>query len=296
MNGRVYDPMLARVLSPDNLLPNMYSQSGLNRYAYCHNNPLMYSDPDGNNPIIAWIGGAFIMLGKLYYDGKKSNHGEANPFKWDYSKMNYVIGFSTGGGNSGVYAGAGWNNDFAFAAGYNGRDYSIGYVQNGQTHMAPFRDRANEALQQAGKKIDETINIIKENSNNFINDAYELYNTSQTQMTSQLVQGSATIQDLFEINNGLSNVAKRLSFIDIANEYGHYYYSEQSGRKTTYNIVYDVTLLVIPSSVGAPITTLDLMGRQFSYYFAKFVSEFEIQYQKAVNSFNPLNWGSSYFW
>ncbi|MCR5366225.1 MAG: FG-GAP-like repeat-containing protein [Prevotella sp.] len=47
MNGRLYDPALGRFLSPDNYvqLPD-FSQS-FNRYSYCLNNPLKYTDPDG---------------------------------------------------------------------------------------------------------------------------------------------------------------------------------------------------------------------------------------------------------
>jgi RHS repeat-associated protein len=47
MNGRVYDPVLGRFLSPDPVLqfPN-YTQ-GHNPYAYVINNPLRYTDPSG---------------------------------------------------------------------------------------------------------------------------------------------------------------------------------------------------------------------------------------------------------
>ncbi len=47
MNGRVYDPVLGRFLSPDPVLqfPN-YTQ-GHNPYAYVLNNPLRYTDPNG---------------------------------------------------------------------------------------------------------------------------------------------------------------------------------------------------------------------------------------------------------
>ena len=47
-NGRLYDPVLGHFFSPDNYvqLPD-YSQS-FNRYSYCLNNPLKYTDPSGN--------------------------------------------------------------------------------------------------------------------------------------------------------------------------------------------------------------------------------------------------------
>lgn len=47
MEGRLYDPVIARFLSPDNYvqMPD-YTQS-FNRYSYCINNPLKYTDPSG---------------------------------------------------------------------------------------------------------------------------------------------------------------------------------------------------------------------------------------------------------
>lgn len=258
MNGRVYDPMLARVLSPDNLLPNMYSQSGLNRYAYCHNNPLMYTDPDGNNPAIAWIGAGFIMLGKIYHDGKKSNHGEANPFKWDYSKMNYVIGFSAGGENSGVYAGAGWNNDFVFAAGYNGRDYSIGYVQNGQAHMAPFRDRANEALQQTGKEVDKVLDIAKD-------DFQSMYKTDEYLFISQTTQAvygwKKSLPPRYRsYAQGLKPFAFSFVAADFAYDIIDYSNGNISNRELIFNTAINVALLFL-----APQYAIAYMGIKAAY-------------------------------
>ena len=48
MNGRLYDPMIGRMISPDNFVPLPWSTQGYNRYQYCGNNPLLYTDPDGN--------------------------------------------------------------------------------------------------------------------------------------------------------------------------------------------------------------------------------------------------------
>ncbi len=47
MNGRMYDPLLAMFLSPDNFIQSPGNTQNLNRYAYCLNNPLIYTDPSG---------------------------------------------------------------------------------------------------------------------------------------------------------------------------------------------------------------------------------------------------------
>jgi len=47
MNGRVYDPNLGRFLSPDPYLQDAGNLQNFNRYSYCLNNPLKYTDPSG---------------------------------------------------------------------------------------------------------------------------------------------------------------------------------------------------------------------------------------------------------
>ena len=47
MNGRVYDPHLGRVLSPDLIVQAPHNGQSLNRYSYVMNNPLSYTDPSG---------------------------------------------------------------------------------------------------------------------------------------------------------------------------------------------------------------------------------------------------------
>ncbi|MBN1462594.1 MAG: hypothetical protein JXQ69_01400 [Paludibacteraceae bacterium] len=48
MNGRVYDPILGRMFSPDNYVQDPFNPQNYNRYGYCLNNPLIYTDPSGN--------------------------------------------------------------------------------------------------------------------------------------------------------------------------------------------------------------------------------------------------------
>jgi RHS repeat-associated protein len=47
MNGRVYDPFLARFLSPDPFVQSPGNPQNYNRYSYALNNPLKYTDPSG---------------------------------------------------------------------------------------------------------------------------------------------------------------------------------------------------------------------------------------------------------
>lgn len=52
MNGRMYDPQLARFLSPDNYVQDPFNTQNYNRYGYVLNNPLRYTDPSGE---LAWF-------------------------------------------------------------------------------------------------------------------------------------------------------------------------------------------------------------------------------------------------
>jgi len=47
MNGRLYDPVVGRFLSPDNYVQTPGFTQGFNRYGYCLNNPLRHTDPSG---------------------------------------------------------------------------------------------------------------------------------------------------------------------------------------------------------------------------------------------------------
>jgi RHS repeat-associated protein len=47
MNGRIYDPKLHRFLQPDNYVQEPFNTQNYNRYGYCWNNPLKFSDASG---------------------------------------------------------------------------------------------------------------------------------------------------------------------------------------------------------------------------------------------------------
>ena len=71
MNGRMYDPQLGRFLSPDPFIQSPTNPQNFNRYSYCLNNPLKYTDPDGESWLIAGIV-AFMLLTEEGYNIQKA--------------------------------------------------------------------------------------------------------------------------------------------------------------------------------------------------------------------------------
>ncbi|MBA7577639.1 hypothetical protein ES708_19492 [subsurface metagenome] len=63
MNGRVYDPVIGRMLSPDNYVSYPFNSQNYNRYSYALNNPLTFTDPDGDHPMALLAAGVFIWAG-----------------------------------------------------------------------------------------------------------------------------------------------------------------------------------------------------------------------------------------
>ncbi len=62
MNARLYDPAVGRFLSPDPYVQMPDLVQNYNRYSYCLNNPLLYSDPSGEFP---WILALFALQNGL---------------------------------------------------------------------------------------------------------------------------------------------------------------------------------------------------------------------------------------
>ncbi len=60
MNARLYDPAIGRFFSPDPYIQMADFTQSYNRYSYCLNNPLMYTDPSGEFFVVdSWIVGLF---------------------------------------------------------------------------------------------------------------------------------------------------------------------------------------------------------------------------------------------
>jgi len=111
MNGRVYDPLTAQFLSPDPFVQSPDNWVNYNRYGYCLNNPLIYSDPSGyvNEASSAW---------RISEDGGT----------WaDYSSAMIYGHSGSSGGNYGGGGGGWYNNNYGAPMDYyykNGSYYN----------------------------------------------------------------------------------------------------------------------------------------------------------------------------
>jgi RHS repeat-associated protein len=65
MNGRMYDPVMGRMLSIDNYVSLPEHTQGYNRYTYALNNPLIITDPSGDNPILLFIAFEGVLNGAM---------------------------------------------------------------------------------------------------------------------------------------------------------------------------------------------------------------------------------------
>lgn len=91
MNARLYDPAVGRFLSPDPYVQVPDFTQSYNRFSYAMNNPLMYVDADGENPLLV-LG---LVFG-AYIGGVATNRGELNPFRWNYSSITTYLGLGFG--------------------------------------------------------------------------------------------------------------------------------------------------------------------------------------------------------
>ncbi len=97
MNGRLYDPVLGRMLSPDNFVQNATNTQGFNRYSYCNNNPLKYTDPSGQSAegIARGVIDFFTFPARILADANdwinNKINGDDKPNGY-YFNLNYISG------------------------------------------------------------------------------------------------------------------------------------------------------------------------------------------------------------
>ena len=87
MNGRVYDPSIGQFLSADPFVNSPENSQSYNRFAYCLNNPLKFTDPSGYWPVgsVLWSLSpegqyfwSFSATFEPYYDKWEKNNSSNN--------------------------------------------------------------------------------------------------------------------------------------------------------------------------------------------------------------------------
>jgi RHS repeat-associated protein len=70
MQARSYDPTIGRFLQEDTLPIASLTTQGMNRYIYCENDPVNFSDPTGRHPVVGLLfmfaAGAALILATLF--------------------------------------------------------------------------------------------------------------------------------------------------------------------------------------------------------------------------------------
>ena len=83
MNGRLYDPLIGRMLSPDIVIQDAHNSQAFNRYSYCFNNPLRVTDPSGY--VVRGSRGVYNWNSMMYYD-IDITRSNGNSFNTDLSE------------------------------------------------------------------------------------------------------------------------------------------------------------------------------------------------------------------
>ena len=165
MNGRMYDPVIGRVLSPDNYVQNPTNAQNYNRYSYAMNNPLSYVDPDGEWIEYVIIGVVFIYAMTAHNNASEENKG--NPLKWEWNPVNWfrstpdnpdpagivvTVGYTPSGNNFYGSIAVGDMNQPMPAVGYNTSDgFGAGYNYKGRTYMSYPGSNYNASIEAVNK-------------------------------------------------------------------------------------------------------------------------------------------------
>jgi RHS repeat-associated protein len=160
MNGRMYDPINGRMMRPDNYVQAPLNAQSYNRYSYCWNNPMKYTDPSGD--ILLWatfsIGGdsrGGVNVSATGGVGLPGILSAQVTVGHDFGSGNTYVG--VGGTASGVTATVGWGTQTGYTAnvgvglGFDGSGINsnitgagVGWTQNGGAYTYALGMVVNE--------------------------------------------------------------------------------------------------------------------------------------------------------
>ncbi|OWP82982.1 hypothetical protein BWK59_12960 [Flavobacterium davisii] len=96
MNGRLYDPMLRRFLNADEHIQDPTNTQCYNKYGYVMNNPLMFSDPDGEYAVGVAIAVAALVAVLSYTVTIYARDGSLRHWKLGDAYVSAIYGAFSG--------------------------------------------------------------------------------------------------------------------------------------------------------------------------------------------------------
>lgn len=283
MNGRLYDPMMARFVSADFLIQSPDNLQSYNRYTYVWNNPLALTDPSGQWCIPCIVGavvGALSAGSQSNWDPKAMVQGAVvgglagwaggAAGGWASTASNSaIIGGIVGGATAGLVSGAMYS-----AMGYNvdiGKSMALGALAGGVAQgvvsglgMPPM------VGQLAGGAA--VSYVTGENPLNGMARAY-LATAVSTMAQMALESGEGTVQ-IHEKNQTMDNAprdgqahqfavkpnslsGRLLSIMGLGDPYSHYFMTDDKGN------VYQATPKMQSSGVAVGNPLNELNGREY---------------------------------
>ncbi|MES2568115.1 MAG: SpvB/TcaC N-terminal domain-containing protein [Bacteroidota bacterium] len=243
MNGRLYDPILSSMLSPDKYNQQPTFTQNYNRYGYAYNNPLKYTDPSGDLLAI-----------------------------WDVWAIGFVKGAITGLSNGTNWAKGGWNRANKGAS--NSAKLWGGLFQSDQSNKGNGRNFLEVVSRLTWQAPQTTLGMVYNQGINTVGNVDEIeYFHGATVVYGAAVQGGGMTLgsyislpgkgDGYEIGIGYDSRT-------LMHEYGHYLQSKDVG-------IFYLAKYAIPSLgplayigfnkyEGADWTELDANSRSAKYF------------------------------
>jgi len=205
MNGRLYDPQLGRMLSPDNYLQSPDNTQNFNRYSYVLNNPLKYTDPSGEI-VLALLRGVFeaVWSGGMEF--------------WN------------------------WNEDYTKNAWAKADPFNPGTAGNNSARIwgGLFQGTTNQTVSRFTKEIPQTtLGFIFAHATNLFTDVNNVTYYNGATLVNRRVEndgwsgmtvGSYILGKNLETSiNTSSTYNERRGYYMFAHEYGHYIQSQENG-------------------------------------------------------------------
>ena len=215
MNGRLYDPVLGRMLSPDPYIQMLGYAQNYNRYSYVLNNPLKFTDPSGEFIFTAIVVG-FIVNAAIDYGMQVAFNyiaGHRGKDAW-FGKVDFfdvaisgIVGGATAGFGSAVNAGKNIPKIGSFVLN------NAGFIKAGEIALTSAIDITGEGYQKvSGGQFIQRVAIAGTTwgASEMLKGAFK-----PKAPTASVTNSTVEMPKLDEPNIGITNPIQRSEVVDV---------------------------------------------------------------------------------